>query len=52
MSREARAKAGRIDALARHVATVEGRLTSAIGKPGEGLVPLGDEVDRPISATG
>jgi chromosome segregation ATPase len=31
MSREARAKTGRIDALARHVSHVEGRLTSAMG---------------------
>lgn len=31
MSREARAKTGRIDALARHVSVVEGRLSNAIG---------------------
>jgi hypothetical protein len=34
MSREARAKTGRLDALARHVASVDGRLSSAIGGPG------------------
>jgi chromosome segregation ATPase len=52
MSREARAKAGRLDALARHVATVEGRLTSAIGKPGDPIVAVSSDVDRPLSATG
>jgi hypothetical protein len=40
MSREARAKAGRLDALARHVATVEGRLTTAIGTPADAIVPV------------
>lgn len=34
MSREARAKTGRLDALARHVASVDGRLSSAIGGHG------------------
>ena len=52
MSREARAKAGRLDALARHVATVEGRLTSAIGKPGDALVPVAQDIERPMSAAG
>lgn len=52
MSREARAKGGRLDALARHVATVEGRLTSAIGKRGESMVPVTGEVDKTIQATG
>jgi predicted nucleic acid-binding Zn-ribbon protein len=52
MSREARAKAGRLDALARHVATVEGRLTTAIGKNGEPIVPVTKEVDRPMPAVG
>jgi hypothetical protein len=50
MSREARAKAGRIDALARHVSTVEGRLTTAIGSSAEAIAAA--EVDRPLSATG
>jgi hypothetical protein len=48
MSREARAKAGRIDALARHVATVEGRLTTAIGPSGEPLVPVATEIDQSV----
>jgi hypothetical protein len=52
MSREARAKAGRLDALARHVAMVEGRLSSAIGKPGDALVPVAQDVERPMSAAG
>jgi chromosome segregation ATPase len=52
MSREARAKAGRLDALARHVASVEGRLTTAIGKAGDALVPVATDVDRPLSAIG
>jgi chromosome segregation ATPase len=34
MSREARAKTGRIDALARHMSLVEGRLSSAMGTRG------------------
>ena len=52
MSREARAKAGRLDALARHVATVEGRLTTAIGTPADAIVPVAPDVDRKLSATG
>ena len=52
MSREARAKAGRLDALARHVATVEGRLSTAIGKNGEPMVPVAKDVDRPMPAVG
>jgi chromosome segregation ATPase len=40
MSREARAKSGRLDALARHVASVEGRLTTAIGKGGGNVVTV------------
>jgi chromosome segregation ATPase len=52
MSREARAKAGRLDALARHVATVEGRLTTAIGNPGEAIVAVPQDVDRALAATG
>lgn len=52
MSREARAKAGRLDALARHVAMVEGRLSTAIGKNGEAIVPVKKEVDRPMPAVG
>ena len=52
MSREARAKAGRLDALARHVATVEGRLTTAIGTSAEAIVPVPQDVDRALAATG
>lgn len=40
MSREAQAKTGRLDALARHVAKVEGRLTTAIGKGGGNVVTV------------
>jgi hypothetical protein len=40
MSREARAKTGRLDALARHVASVEGKLTTAIGKGGGNVVTV------------
>jgi chromosome segregation ATPase len=52
MSREARAKAGRMDALARHVAAVEGRLTTAIGKDGDAIVPVTKDADRPLTAAG
>lgn len=52
MSREARAKAGRLDALARHVAVVEARLSTAIGKNGEAIVPATKDVDRPMPAVG
>jgi hypothetical protein len=52
MSRESRAKAGRLDALARHVATVEDRLATAIGKNGDPLVPVPKDVDRPMTAAG
>jgi len=45
MSREARAKTGRLDALARHVSSVEGRLTSAIGERGDSVVSVGSAVD-------
>jgi hypothetical protein len=40
MTREARAKTGRLDALARHVSSVEGRLTTAIGKGGGNVVTV------------
>ena len=40
MSREARAKTGRLDALARHVSSVEGKLTTAIGKGGGNVVTV------------
>jgi chromosome segregation ATPase len=40
MTRESRAKTGRLDALARHVASVEGRLTTAIGKGGGNVVTV------------
>jgi chromosome segregation ATPase len=45
MSREARAKTGRLDALARHVSTVEGRLATAIGKRDDSVVPVGSSMD-------
>jgi DNA repair exonuclease SbcCD ATPase subunit len=48
MSREARAKSGRIDALARHVASVDGRLSTAIGGRGAGaIVTTTERVDAP-----
>lgn len=40
MSREARAKSGRLDALTRHVSSVEGRLKSAIGGEPKRVVPV------------
>jgi|GEM_PF-1289485 tetrahydromethanopterin S-methyltransferase subunit G len=40
VSREARIKTGRLDALARHVAVVDGRLASAIGKQAATPRPL------------
>ncbi len=40
MSREARAKSGRLDALSRHVSSVEGRLKSAIGGEPKGVLPV------------
>lgn len=40
ISRESRAKSGRLDALARHVANVDGRLTTAIGKGGGNVVTV------------
>ena len=53
MSREARAKTGRIDALARHVAVVETRLSSAIGqKTTPEIVAPADRIDAPVAATG
>lgn len=39
MSREAKAKTGRLDALARHVASVEGRLVTAMGAGGPRVSP-------------
>jgi len=53
MSREARAKSGRIDALARHVSSVEGRLSSAIGGHGPGaIVTVMDRPEAPAGLTG
>ena len=53
MSREARAKTGRIDALTRHVAVVEGRLTSAIGqRSGPELAAPVERPDTPIEVSG
>jgi len=49
MAREGRAKSGRIDALARHVASVDGRLSSALGGRAAGsMVPPGERVDPPV----
>ena len=45
MSREARAKTGRLDALARHVSTVESRLASAIGGRRDKVVPVAAAID-------
>lgn len=53
MSREARAKTGRLDALARHVASVEGRLSSAIGGRSAGtMVPTVDRPETPVAVSG
>ncbi len=53
MSREARAKAGRLDALARHVTVVEARLSTALGgKPDTAVVPLAKDVERSMQAPG
>jgi uncharacterized protein involved in exopolysaccharide biosynthesis len=46
MSREARAKTGRLDALARHVASVDGRLSSAIGGHGASAGSIVATVER------
>lgn len=53
MSREARAKTGRLDALARHVASVEGRLSSAIGGRSAGsMVATVDRPETPVALSG
>jgi chromosome segregation ATPase len=53
MSREARAKSGRIEALARHMASVDGRLSSAIGSRANGpMVTTGERVDAPSAIGG
>jgi hypothetical protein len=53
MSREARAKTGRIDALARHVASVDGRLSSAIGGRAPGaMVATVERADAPVAIGG
>ncbi len=52
MSREARAKGGRLDALARHVSGVENRLTSALGSGGKPVVAVASEIDKSLQATG
>jgi len=52
MTREARAKGGRLDAVARHVASVDNRLSTALGRHRENLVdPLGGR-GEPAGATG
>lgn len=50
MSREARAKTGRLDALARHVASVDGRLSTAIGGRGAGgaIVATVERAEAPV----
>lgn len=51
MSREARAKTGRLDALARHVASVDGRLSSAIGghgAAGGSIVATVERAEAPV----
>jgi len=52
MSREGRAKGGRLDALARHVAGVENRLTNALGTGGKPVVAVANEMDSSLQATG
>jgi chromosome segregation ATPase len=53
MSREARAKSGRIEALARHMASVDGRLSSAIGSRATGsMVTTGERADTPAAIGG
>ncbi|MFP6626047.1 MAG: hypothetical protein VCA74_03175 [Deltaproteobacteria bacterium] len=55
MSRESQAKSGRLDALTRHVASVESRLASAIGsgsrKSGP-VVSVGTDSKRPVHIGG
>jgi hypothetical protein len=55
MSREARAKTGRLDALARHVASVDGRLSSAIGGQGAAggsIVATVERAEAPVALGG
>jgi ABC-type transporter Mla subunit MlaD len=52
MSRESRAKGGRLDALARHVAGVESRMAMALGKGGKPVVAAASEIDKPLHAAG
>jgi len=52
MSREARAKTGRIDALTRHVAVVEGRLSSAIGQRTGTKIVAAERTEAPVIAAG
>jgi chromosome segregation ATPase len=52
MSREARAKSGRLDALSRHVGRVEGRLTTALGGPAHPVVAVVSEMDKTVRVTG
>jgi chromosome segregation ATPase len=52
MSRESRAKGGRLDALARHVAGVESRMAMALGKGGKPVVAVASEIDKPLHAAG
>ncbi len=52
MTREAQAKGGRLDALARHVAGVETRLTSALGPGTKRVVRVPSDLDQPFQAAG
>lgn len=52
MTREAQAKGGRLDALARHVAGVETRLTSALGPGAKRVVRVPTDLDQPFQAAG
>ncbi|TFH23978.1 MAG: hypothetical protein E4H03_04850 [Myxococcales bacterium] len=52
MTREARAKGGRLDALARHVAGVETRVSTALGRGGKPVVTVATDIDQPIQAAG
>ena len=52
MTREARAKGGRLDALARHVANVDNRLSAALGRHRDALARQSQSRETSVSATG
>ncbi len=52
MTREARAKGGRLDALARHVANVDNRLSAALGRHRDALARQSQSREGSVSATG